>query len=69
MTKKVLIESRELEAMAEEDGGYVAPPWSLPRNPQGEKEFSTIRQYALKHNKQISKLTADDYRQMGIAQP
>lgn len=69
MTKKVLIESRELEAIAEREGGYVAPPWSLSKNPQGEREFSTIRQYSLKHNKPISKLTPDDYRQMGISQP
>ena len=68
MTKKVLIESRELETMAERDGGYVSPPWSLAENPQGEKDFSTIRQYSLKHNKPISKLTPEDYRQMGIAQ-
>ena len=69
MTKKVLIESRELEAMAEKDGGYVAPPWSLPSNPEGERDFSRIRQYSLKHGKPISKLTAEDYRRIGVSQP
>lgn len=68
MTKKVLIESRELDAMAEKDGGYVDPPWSLPNNPDGERDFSKIRQYSLKHGKPISRLTADDYRKMGIVQ-
>ena len=69
MTKKVLIESRELETMAEKDGGYVSPPWSLPKNPQGERDFTTIRQYSLQHNKPISKLTSEDYRRMGISSP
>ena len=32
-------EMRELDEAAERAGGYVALPWTLPPNPQGEKEL------------------------------
>ena len=35
-------EMRELDEAAERAGGYVALPWTLPPNPQGEKEFEGI---------------------------
>ncbi len=66
MTKRVLIQARELENAAERAGGYVAPPGSLKENRAGMMKFSAVRQYSLQHNKPISQLTAEDYRKMGI---
>ncbi len=67
MTKRVLIQSQEFERAAEAAGGYVADPETLKDNPEGMRKFSAIRQYSLLHGKPISKLTAEDYRKMGIA--
>lgn len=66
MTKKVLIQICELDAVAEKAGGYVAAPESLRANPRGEREFSAIRKYSLVSGKPISKLNHDDYRKIGI---
>lgn len=66
MTKKVFIPTEELEEAAEKAGGYVAAPGSLIANPDGEREFSAIRQYSIMHNKPISKFTDEDYRKIGI---
>lgn len=68
MTKEVLIQIRELDAVAEKAGGYVAAPGSLCENPKGEREFSAIRKYSLASGKPISKLNRDDYRKIGIDQ-
>lgn len=67
MTKKVLIETQELERAAEKAGGFVAAPGTLKRNPKGEREFAIIRQYSLKHKIPISQLTDQDYQNMGIS--
>ena len=66
MTKKVLIQSRELENAAEKAGGYVASPGSLRDNPAGMREFSAIRRYSIQEKKPISQLTEEDYRKIGI---
>ena len=66
MTKKVLIQSRELDRAAEKAGGYVAAPGSLRDNPDGMREFSAIRQYSIKKNKPISQFTKEDYKNIGI---
>lgn len=67
MTEKILIEAREIEDAAERAGGYVAPPWSLTANPQGEREFTAIRRYSLKTKKPVSAFTEEDYRAIGIS--
>ena len=56
----------ELDEIAERSGGYVVPPWALPKNPRGEADFTKIRQYSLTHNKPISKFTAEDYKTIGV---
>ena len=68
MTKKVLIQSREIDLAAEKAGGFVAAPGTLKADAEKEKEFTIIRQYSIKHNIPISKLTKNDYSNMGIAQ-
>ena len=68
MTKKVLIQSRELDIAAEKAGGFVAAPGTLKSDSEKEREFTAIRQYSLKHNIPISKLTQSDYKIMGITQ-
>ena len=40
-------EMRELDEAAKRAGGYVALPWTLPPNPQGEKEFTAMRRYSI----------------------
>ena len=67
MTQKVLAQIRELDAAAEKAGGYVADPRTVKPNPQGEKNFSTVRNYSLKHGIPMHKLTAHDYERMGIS--
>lgn len=47
-------EMRELDEAAERAGGYVALPWTLPPNPQGEKEFTAMRRYSIEMEKPIS---------------
>ena len=42
-------EMRELDEAAERAGGYVALPWTLPPNPQGEKEFTAMRRYSIEN--------------------
>ncbi len=49
-------EMRELDEAAERAGGYVALPWTLPPNPQGEKEFTAMRRYSIEMEKPISVL-------------
>lgn len=66
MTERILIEAREFEAAAEKAGGYVAPPWTLSPNPQGEKEFTAMRRYSIEKGKPISSFTEEDYRAIGI---
>lgn len=58
-------EMRELDEAAERAGGYVALPWTLPPNPQGEKEF-TARRYSIEMEKPISVFTEEDYYAIGI---
>lgn len=59
-------EMRELDEAAERAGGYVAPPWTLSPNPQGEKEFTAMRRYSIEKGKPISSFTEEDYRAIGI---
>lgn len=66
MTKKVLVQIRELDSVAEKAGGYVADPKTLRPNPDGEANFSKIRQYSLKHRIPMHKLSEEDYKKMGI---
>ena len=66
MTKKVLIQSRELELAAERAGGFVAAPETLEVNATKEQEFTTIRRYSLTNNIPVSRLTKSDYKNMGI---
>lgn len=67
MTKKVLSEIRELDAAAEKAGGYVALPGSIKPNPKGERDFTAVRQYSMKHKIPVSKLTSEDYQKIGIS--
>ncbi len=69
MTKRVLIQARELDRAAEKAGGYVAAPGSLRTDPKAEHEFSVIRNYSLQHKIPIPELTADDYARMGLRPP
>ena len=66
MTKKVLIQSQELERAAEKAGGYVAPPGSLRNDSKKKRDFSAMRQYSLKTKKPISQFTDEDYKKLGI---
>lgn len=59
-------EMRELDEAAERDGGYVALPWTLPPNPQGEKESTAMRRYSIEMEKPISVFTEEDYYAIGI---
>lgn len=68
MTKKVLIQSKELELAAEKAGGFVAAPGTLTPDAEKEREFAAIRRYSIEHNIPISKLTPSDYRNIGIHQ-
>ena len=56
-------EMRELDEAAERAGGYVALPWTLPPNPQGEK---AMRRYSIEMEKPISVFTEEDYYAIGI---
>ncbi len=72
--KKIPIDDEELEIedlddLAEKAGRYVIPPWELESNPEGERKFTIMRQYSLKHNICMSKFTREDYRKMGIDPP
>lgn len=66
MTKRVLIQSRELEKAADKAGGYVAPPGTMKKNSSEMEQFSAIRQYSLQHKKPISRMTPEDYKEIGI---
>lgn len=66
MTKKVLIEIRELEAAAERAGGYVTTPWDRQADAAKCKEFSALRQYSLKTGKPMSRFVDADYISAGV---
>ena len=68
-TSNEKVEIEDLDDLAEKAGGYVIPPWELESNPEGEKAFTIMRQYSLKHNICMSKFTKEDYRKMGIKPP
>ena len=69
MTDKERKEMRELDEIADRAGGYVMPPWDMQPNPEGEREFTLMRQYALAHNIPMSKLAPEDYAKMGLRAP
>ncbi len=69
MTKRVLIQSRKIEAAAEKAGGFVVAPEKVGHNPKGEANFRAVRQYSLKHGVPMSKLTSADYKKIGIDHP
>lgn len=59
-------EMRELDEAAERAGGYVTLPWTLPPNPQGEKEVTAMRRYSIEREKLISAFTEKNYYAIGI---
>lgn len=45
----------------DDDEQFPLLPWTLPPNPQGEKEFTAMRRYSIEMEKPISAFTEEDY--------
>lgn len=61
-----LNEFGKLDAVAEEVGGYVLPPWKTKTTPEGRENFSKLRQYSIRNKKPISEFTDADYEAAGV---